>query len=114
MVKHCVEAHEQADGFALFAMDRLKPLDDGRLRDLFERYERIVVVEDNFRSGLYNSICQVVVEQRIKQVHVQSISPVERFESRIGDTRYLDEKNGLTPEQIRVSLRQMKNDASLS
>ena len=56
MVKNSMEAHEITPIFSLFAMDRIKPLDDELLFSLFEQFKYIVVVEDNFRSGLFNSL----------------------------------------------------------
>jgi transketolase len=107
MVKQCFEAHRQQGGFSLFAMDRIKPLNDGLLAGLFDRYASVVVVEDNFRSGLFNSLCQWVIEHSTKNRTLTSISPIERFESRVGDTTYLDQKHGLLPEQIAETLGRM-------
>jgi transketolase len=104
MVKHCVEARGQAGGFAVFAMDRIKPLDNALLESLFRRHSRIFVVEDNFRSGLFNSLCQWAVEHQLGNIGLSSIAPEERFEVSIGDTDYLDTTHGLTPKQIRAEL----------
>jgi transketolase len=104
MVRHCFEAHGKEGGFAVFAMDRIKPLDNALLENLFHRHSKIFVVEDNFRSGLYNSLCQWAMEHKFGNVSLSSISPEESFERSIGDTDYLDARHGLTPDQIRAEL----------
>ena len=58
MVGNAMDAYQDFPNFPLFAMDRIKPLDHNLLNDLFNRFDTIVVIEDNFRSGLYNSLCQ--------------------------------------------------------
>jgi deoxyxylulose-5-phosphate synthase len=104
MVKHCVEAHGKDGGFAVFAMDRIKPLDNTLLENLFRRHSKIFVVEDNFRSGLYNSLCQWAMEHKLGNSSLSSIAPEESFEAFLGDTEYLDKRHGLTPRQIRAEL----------
>ena len=63
-------------------------------------YKKIVVIEDNFNSGLFNSICQLLVELHIHDVDAYSISPDESYGEKTGDTSYLDNIYGLTPEKI--------------
>lgn len=100
MVKHCAEAFQISLDFSLFAMDRIKPLDDAKLKELFGRYGKIIVVEDNFNSGLFNSICQWLVENQLSNQQIYSISPMEGYEERAGDAKYLEDKNDLSPKKI--------------
>lgn len=100
MVNHCAQALGLEVGFSLFAMDRIKPLDDVLLRQLFTDFSKIVVVEDNFSSGLFNSLCQWAVENGIKSPQLYFIGPPEGYEVRIGDSNYLEEKYGLVPKAI--------------
>jgi deoxyxylulose-5-phosphate synthase len=112
MVKHCVEAYTITPEFSLFAMDCIKPLDNEKLKELFGKYNKIVIVEDNFNSGLFNSLCQWVVESRMSNCRLYSISPKEGYEERIGDSQYLEDKNELTPKKIaaRIGVIRRKED----
>jgi len=100
MVKNSMEAHDIDPNFSLFAMDRIKPLDNELLFSLFKQFRYIVVVEDNFRSGLFNSICQWVIETKIPHKNLTSISPEEYYDRAVGDSSYLEDKHGLSPEKI--------------
>ena len=40
---------------------------------------KIVVIEDNFRSGLYNSLCQWAIENNIQNRQIISIAPEETY-----------------------------------
>ena len=100
MVSNASTAYEQLPVFSLYAMDRIKPLDSKILMDLFLRFETIVVIEDNFRSGLYNSLCQWVIEKEAPHRKLISISPEEAYDDILGDSDYLEDKHGLTPEKI--------------
>ena len=106
IVRYCNDAFTTMPEFSLFAMDRIKPLDDEKLRVLFKGFRKVVVVEDNFNSGLFNSICQWAVEHKVPDLQLHSISPKEVYETRIGDSNYLEDKHGLTPKQLakRISL----------
>lgn len=100
MVKNAFEAAGLSPSFSVFAMDRLKPLEESCTTDLLNTYKHVVVVEDNFNSGLYNSLCQFAVEKNIRACELHSLSPAEHYEERVGDAPFLEEKHGLTPNQI--------------
>lgn len=100
MIANVIEAHSISPSFSVFAMDRIKPLEDQVLHDLFNRFECLVVVEDNFRSGLYNSLCQWSVENRTQNRNLISISPAEKYDAHLGTAEYLEDKHGLSPEKI--------------
>ena len=80
-------------------MDKIKPIDDSTTK-ILENYKNIVVIEDNFNSGLYNTMCQFIAEKRIGGKFVYSISVNEDFGGTTGSTKFLDERFGLTVEQI--------------
>lgn len=104
MVGKAMAAHEIDSSFSVFAMDRIKPLDNSLLHDLFSRFGSVVVIEDNFRSGLYNSICQWSIEDRSCHNNILSISPEESYSSVVGDPEYLEEINGLSISSILESI----------
>ena len=104
MVGNAMEAYRISKDFSIFAMDRIKPLDDRLLHQLFKRFNRIFVVEDNFRSGLYNSICQWSVDNKSDHFNIVSIAPEESYSSVVGDTDYLEDLHGISPEKIAKSI----------
>lgn len=100
MVQNCLKAAETLPSFSVFAMDRIKPLDEHKLKKLLADHRRVVVVEDNFKSGLYNSICQFMVENAPTEAHLHSLSVREEYRPEIGDAAYLEDLNGLSPQKI--------------
>jgi|APSaa5957512535_1039671.scaffolds.fasta_scaffold33535_2 transketolase len=107
MVKNSIAAHTLLPEFSIFAMDRIKPLDDKLLLSLFEEFKHFVIVEDNFRSGLYNSICQWAVENNAPHVQISTISPEEKYDDIVGNADYLEDKHGLSPKKISERIRQI-------
>jgi transketolase len=106
MIKNISEASKSFSNFSIFAIDQIKPLDDS-LKNILKKYSKIVVIEDNFNSGLYNSLCQFVSEKRIEQSKLYSISVPENFGETTGDTPFLDDRFGLTSTKISMFLQNL-------
>ncbi len=85
--------------YSLFAMDKIKPLESELLRSIFKKHEKILVVEDNFNSGLFNSICQWVIENK-EHTNIISISPKESYDKYLGDSIFLETKHGLSKKSL--------------
>jgi len=100
MTGNSFDVSKMSSKISVFAMDKIKPLDKNTIKTLTEKFKKIIVIEDNFNSGLYNSIAQVIVELHIHDVDVYSISPDEHYGESVGSTEYLDNTYGLTPEKI--------------
>jgi transketolase len=109
MTGNAFEASEISKKISVFAMDKIKPLDKNLIRTLTKNYNKIIVIEDNFNSGLFNSIAQLVVELHIHNIDMFSISPDENYGDYVGDTAYLDELYGLTPEKINDFVKKIVN-----
>jgi len=107
MVKNAIDAAALAKNFSVFAMDRIKPVDTGVLDGFAGKYKKIVVVEDNFKSGLYNSICQFLAERNAPNPKIYFIGPAEEYEKHTGDPKYLEEKYGLAPAQINAFIKKI-------
>ncbi len=103
MVANAFEAAKISGKCSLYAVDKIKPVDSG-LAKVIAGYDRIVVIEDNFSSGLYNSIAQFVADHEIQNKKLRFIGPKEEFDPRIGDQKCLEERYGLTPRQIADSI----------
>jgi len=112
MISNAISAFKISQNFSLYAMDRIKPLESKVLFQLFEGYKNIVVLEDNFRSGLYNSICQWAIEESSLNRNIVSISPNEFYDDVLGDTEYLEEKHGLSPSKINKKINQLLSKRS--
>lgn len=98
MAKYCSQAIENKN-ISLFFFNKVHPLDIKVLRNIFKNYKNITVVEDNFKSGLYNSICQFANELKYKHT-IRSINSEFEFVDRVGSQLYFDKKYYLLPEQI--------------
>jgi transketolase C-terminal domain/subunit len=110
MVKNSMDAVKIFPNFSIFAMDKIKPIDESII-GIIKNYKDIVVIEDNFNSGLYNSLCQFVVEKNINVRNLISISVNESFGSKTGDTKYLDNIFGLTSEKISSLIQNLNDNA---
>ena len=107
LVENAIDAAALAKNFSVFAMDRIKPVDTGVLDGFAGKYKKIVVVEDNFKSGLYNSICQFLAERNAPNPKIYFIGPAEEYEKHTGDPKYLEEKYGLAPAQINAFIKKI-------
>ncbi len=105
MLEDCVKAARINARLAVYAMNKILPLDRDELDRIFSIYSRIVVVEDHLAgSGLYNTLCQYAVESEKGRAKLCVIAPPDCYEDRIGDRNYFASKYGFTPEQIAKNL----------
>jgi transketolase len=101
LLENCVKAADLSKRLSVFCMNRIKPLDGKTLKELFERYSRIVIVEDHFvTSGLYNSICQYLVGTHPVKTNLYSIATPEIYEDVVGSKDYFADKYGYSPQKI--------------
>jgi len=112
MIKNSLDAARIFPGFSIFAMDRIKPVDDS-IADIIKNYTNLVIIEDNFKSGLYSTICQFVAEKKINGKYLYSISVDEDFGAITGDTSFLHNKFGLSADQISNFIKKLTGDASI-
>ncbi len=108
MIKRVFEISKSLTNFSIFAIDKIKPLDDS-IKNIIQNYSKIVVIEDNFNSGLFNSLCQFVIEKEIHNSKLYSICVTEDYGKNTGDTSFLDDKFGLSPMKIATFLQQLEN-----
>ncbi|HEY4521441.1 MAG TPA: transketolase C-terminal domain-containing protein [Candidatus Paceibacterota bacterium] len=108
MLLNSLEAVKMLSGkTSVFAMDRIKPLDSALLKKLFTAYPQIIVVENNFNSGLYNSLCQWVMENGIVPKALVSIAPKEDYGKTTGNVAWLEGWYGLTATDIAKHIKKI-------
>jgi len=101
ILENCIKATEINNNFSIYCMNKIKPLNKTKIRELFKKYSKIVVIEDHIvTSGLYNSLCQCLVEMQYKQTNLYHIGTPEIYEERVGDKHYFADKYGYSPEKI--------------
>lgn len=101
VLENCVKAANLCDRFSIYCMNKIKPLDKEQLRGLFEKFSRIVVIEDHMvTSGLYNSLCQCLVEMRFPGTTPYSIGTPEIYEDVVGNKDFFADRYGYSPEKI--------------
>jgi transketolase len=100
-LENCMKAVDAGGDFSVYCLNRIKPLDRDELAKLFRRYHNIVVIEDHFvSSGLYNSICQVVVDLQLRDTRIHCIATPEIYEKKVGTAAYFAERYGYSPAKI--------------
>ena len=110
MVGNALDAYNQLPTFSIFAMDKIKPLDDTLIVGLFSKFDTIIVIEDNFSSGLYNSLCQWTVEKKASHKNIFSISPNESYDEVMGDSEFLEDMHGLSVGKINERVTNIINN----
>lgn len=111
LLENCIKAAEKNPRFAVYAMNKILPLDRNELKRLFSVYTDIVVIEDHLvGSGLYSILCQYVVETMGSRARLHVIAPPDCYEDRVGNKDYFAFKYGFTPEQIAKWLPEHKKD----
>jgi len=101
MLESCVKAANINNNFSTYCMNKIKPLDKKKIGEIFEKYPKIVVVEDHFvTSGLYNSLCQCLAEMQCERTHLYCLGTPEKYEDMVGDRDYFADRYGYSPEKI--------------
>lgn len=110
MIGNALQAYRTSPVFSLYAMDRIKPLSHSILNNLLNRFDTIVVIEDNFRSGLFNSLCQWMVENGVYHKKMIPIAPKNSYDRLVGSQNYLEDKHGLSPQKINTRICKIMED----
>ena len=102
MLKLCYEACIDTKT-NLFVFNQVSPIFYKELKNIFIKYSDITVIEDNFKSGLYNSICQISNELSYKQ-KIKSIHPKFEYVEKSGSQEYFDNRYNLSVSKIKKFL----------
>jgi len=96
----CLAAQSRDPALAVLVVNRLRPLDEEKLADALAPYRRIIVVEDHFPStGLYGSLCEVLVRHSLRG-GLHTLAPRD-YALDVGTSNaYFHKKHGLDVESI--------------
>jgi len=73
--QECLAAQEKDRSLSVIVINRLRPLEEEKILDVLARYKRIFVIEDHFpSSGLYGSLCEILVKHR-RTFQIHSLGP---------------------------------------
>jgi transketolase len=105
-----LKAAELLDGIAVSArvesFHTVKPLDEGRLEEVFSTFPVVAVVEEHGRcGGLGGSIAEWCQRRAGKQVRLLSFGVDDVFIHEVGSQEYARRKFGLTGENIAAQVR---------
>lgn len=91
----------------------LKPIDEKFLINKIEKYKTIITIEDGtIIGGLGNKMQEIIGENRLKQNLIKFAYPDEFIKH--GDTKEIEEKYGLSEENIEnIILNYLENNSSI-
>ena len=91
----------------------LKPIDEEILKSEIEKYKTIITIEDGtIIGGLGSKIQEIISENRLKQNLIKFAYPDEFIKH--GDTKELEEKYGLSEENIEnIIINYLENTSSI-
>ena len=100
LVQDCLAAQKRDASLAVLAVNRLRPLEEEKLVETLRPYDRIIVVEDHFpSSGLYGSLCEMLIRHPLK-ARLQSLAPRD-YTMDVGTSNaYFHHKYGLDADGI--------------
>lgn len=95
-----IQAQQQEPRLALMVFNRLRPIDEDAVANVWSRYSRIIVVEDHFADvGLFATACQIAVKQGLS-VRLESRAPT-RYYREVGDgPEHFWKKFGADPKSL--------------
>jgi transketolase len=97
------------DGFtSVYVMNRIKPINVIEIDKILSSFKNVIVLEDNFSSGLFNSVCEIVVKSNIKIGRLISMSLEEKYLDRIGSPSYLEAMHGISTDDIKNKIHELK------
>lgn len=100
------KAVEKIEGCSLFAMNKMHPVSPEEILPFFKKYSKIVVVEDQMiNSGLYNSLCQLLVQSKIKTVDLIPHCTPNEYSPEVGHKDYFEKKYNFTPDRLESCIK---------
>ena len=99
-VQECIKAKEENPELSLLVFNKLTPLDSLKLNDIFNQYEKLIVIEDHFAfSGLYGLLCIMCNSQAIFTKLI-SLAPKDYVFEAGSSNNYFHKRCGFDSESI--------------
>lgn len=109
LYQNVYEAMKDNEKYSLYFMNKVHPVGLTEMMPLFEKYKNIVVIEDQMiESGLYNSLCQLMIESRVKTCQLHPLCTPKTYAHEVGDRDYYYDKYGFTSAKIAALLKNLK------
>ena len=85
----------------ILLLNKIHPIENKELVEIFKKYEKILVIEDHFpSSGVYSSMCKLKNENELK-ANIKALSPTT-YDFKVGINQdYYLEKNKLDYESLK-------------
>ncbi|MFN8670610.1 MAG: transketolase C-terminal domain-containing protein [Candidatus Sericytochromatia bacterium] len=105
----CLSIAKELDNISLYCMNKIKPLNTEELNSNISEFSKIIVVEEHLKnSGLYNSLCQHLIESGLNN-KLYSISVPNEYSPEVGDRDYFLNKYGLNKDKIKEFIKKIYN-----
>ena len=84
IVQNCLTVQEKDPTVSVLVFNCLRPIDEETVAEIISNYDKVFVVEDHFPgTGLYNVLCELVVEKSIFK-KLTSIAPPPNYDLEVG------------------------------
>jgi transketolase len=99
--EYCLAAAQKDGRLGVYCMNKIRPLEKSDLEPLLRTYRNILVVEDQVcTGGLYNMICQYMVQSRIQGCRLDVIALPEQYVEKVGDRNFYADNFAFSSEKI--------------
>jgi transketolase len=99
-LEYCYRCGLHYDCVSVFAMNRIVPLDTVTVRNLLIEYKQVIIVEEQLEQcGLYNSICQEIITNRLTYHYLEYIA-IKEYCKQIGSRSYFARHYGYSVERL--------------
>jgi transketolase len=86
LASECLKAQRECPDLSVLILNRVHPLDAAAIAPYLAAHQRSLVVEDHFgHSGLYASLCQLAMQERLTGL-VESAAPPPNYDLVVGPT----------------------------
>lgn len=106
-LSYCLEAVNNSANVSVLCVNKLKPFDNKILSEILELYSKVIVVEEQLSScGLYNILCQAIMDEGLSSIKIKNISPDDQYPMNIGDKDFFADKYGFSASKLMEYIKQ--------
>lgn len=101
----CLQAADAKGGVPVLCLSKVHPLDPAAVAEALAPFDKALVVEDHMgASGLYNSLCQLLMEIGRHDLAIASLSPRFEYVFEAGDAKSFAARYGYDAAGIAAAL----------